>query len=71
MHLRAAEDMECPGQNHPGQSKKERPKHNNNKMRRKETPCPGLDHLGRNKQQPYVLIWIRYLTQWFYPVQPG
>ena len=20
---------------------------------------------------PYVLIWIRYFTQWFYPVLPG
>ena len=43
--------MECPGQNHPGQNKKERPKQNDNKMRKKETPCPALEHPGRNKQQ--------------------
>ena len=43
--------MDCPGENHPGQNKKERPKQNDNKMRRKETQCPGLEHPGRNKQQ--------------------
>ena len=31
--------------------------------------------LGKNvralKVISYVLIWIRYSTQWFYPVEPG
>ena len=45
------EAMECPGEDHLGQSKKERPQQNDSKMRRKESRCSGLDHLGWNKQQ--------------------
>ena len=48
---RADEDMECPGLDHTGQNKKERPKQNDNKKRRKESQRPGLEHPGRNKQQ--------------------
>ena len=39
---RADEDTENPGLDHPGQNKKERPKHNDNKMRKKQTRRPGL-----------------------------
>ena len=48
---RADEDMECPGLDHPGQNKKERPKRKDHKMRRKVTRQPGLEHPERNKQQ--------------------
>ena len=37
---RADEDKESPGLDHPGQNKKERPKQNDNKRRRKETRHP-------------------------------
>ena len=43
--------MEGRGPDHPGQNKKERPKKNDNKMRRKESGRPGLEHPRRNKQQ--------------------
>ena len=45
------EAMECPGLDHPGQSKKERPKQNGSNMRRKESRRPALGHPGRIKQQ--------------------
>ena len=48
---RADEDMECPGLDHPGQNKKERPKRKDHKMQRKESRHPGLEHPGPNKQQ--------------------
>ena len=28
-------------------------------------------HLRMCLLHPYVLFWIRYFTQWFYPVSPG
>ena len=34
-------------------------------------PMKGVLTRGTNEEtgsQPYVLIWIRYFTQWFYPV---
>ena len=37
---RAEEDKESPGLDHPGQDKKERPKQNDHKRRRKETRHP-------------------------------
>ena len=37
---RADEDKESPGLDHPGQNKKERPKRNDHKSRRKETQHP-------------------------------
>ena len=37
---RADEDKECPGLDHPGQNKKEGPKQNDQKRRRKETGHP-------------------------------
>ena len=43
--------MECPGLDQPGQTKKERPKRNDNKMRRKESQRPRQERPGRNKQQ--------------------
>ena len=43
--------MGCPGLDHPGQNKKERPKQKDSKKGRKESRRPGLDHPGRNKQQ--------------------
>ena len=48
---RADDNIKCPGLDHPGQNKKERPKQNDNKMRRIEFRGPGLEHPGRNKQQ--------------------
>ena len=48
---RADKDKGCPGLDHPGQNKRERPKQNDNKKRRKETRRPGLEHPGRNMQQ--------------------
>ena len=51
MQRSADEAMECPGLDHPRQNKKERPKRNDNKMRRKESRRPGLEHPGRNRQQ--------------------
>ena len=51
MQRSAEEAMECPGLDHPGQNKKERPKPNDNKIRRKESRRPGREDLGRNKQQ--------------------
>ena len=48
---RADEDMEYPRLDHPGQNKKERPKQNDNKKRRKESQRPGLEPPGQNKQQ--------------------
>ena len=51
MQRSADEAMGCPALDHPGQNKKERPKQNDNKMRRKEYRRPGLQHPGRNKQQ--------------------
>ena len=43
--------MECPGLDHPGQNKKERPQQNDSKIPRKETRRPGPELPGRNKQQ--------------------
>ena len=37
---RADKDKECPGLDHPGQSKKERPKRNDHKRQKKETQHP-------------------------------
>ena len=48
---RADQDKESPGLEHPGQNKKERPKRNDHKRRRKESRRTGLEHPGRNKQQ--------------------
>ena len=48
---RADEDKESPGLEHPGQNKKERPKRNDSRRRRKESRRTRLEHLGRNKQQ--------------------
>ena len=48
---RADKDMECPGLEHPGQNKKERPKRKNHKKRRKESRHPGLEHLGTSGGQ--------------------
>ena len=45
------ETKKCPGLDHPGQNKKERPKQDDGKKRRKETGRPGLDDPGQNKQQ--------------------
>ena len=47
----ADEDKECQGLDHPGHDKKERPKRNDHKRRRKECQRTGLEHPGRNKQQ--------------------
>ena len=43
MQRSANEAMECPGLDHPGQNKKERPKRIDNKMRRKESRRPGAE----------------------------
>ena len=43
--------MECPGLDHPGQNRKERPKQNDSSIRGNESIRPGLDHPGRIKQQ--------------------
>ena len=48
---RADEDKACPGLDHPGHNKKERPKRNDHKRRWKECRRTRLEHPGRNKQQ--------------------
>ena len=48
---RADEDFECPGLDHPGQNKKERPKRKDHKKQRKESRHPGLERPRRNRQQ--------------------
>ena len=42
---RAHGDKACPGLDHPGHNKKERPKQNDHKRRGKECRRPGLEHL--------------------------
>ena len=48
---RADEDKECPGLDHPGQNKKERPKRNDHKKRRNESRRLRQEHPERNEQQ--------------------
>ena len=48
---RAEGGKECPGLDHPGQNKKERPKRNDHKKRRKESRRPGQEQPWRNKEQ--------------------
>ena len=48
---RADIDKECPGLDHPGHNKKEWPKQNDHKRRRKESRRTGLEHTGRNRQR--------------------
>ena len=45
------ETMKCPGLDHPGQNKRERPRHDESIIRSKKTRRPGLYHPGRIKQQ--------------------
>ena len=47
---RADKDKECPGLDHPGQNKKERPKQNDNKKRMTQTRRPGLEHPASREQ---------------------
>ena len=45
------EAKKCPGLDHPGQNKKDWPKHDVSINRCNKTRRPGLDHPERNKQQ--------------------
>ena len=45
------EAKKCPGLDHPGQNKKEWPKHDASINRCNKTRCPALDHPVRSKQQ--------------------
>ena len=51
MQLRRDEAKTCSGLDHPGQKKKEWPKHDASINQSKKTRCTGLDHPERNKQQ--------------------
>ena len=56
---RADEDKESPGLDHPGQNKKERPKRNDNKRRRKETRHPPDWNIrgGTSSRGPHPPDW--------------
>ena len=51
MQRSGGEAKECPRLDHPGQNKKEWPKHDASNNRCKKTRRPGLDHREQNKQQ--------------------
>ena len=58
--LRTDEDKESPGLDHPGQNKKERPKRNDLKRRRKETRHPPDWSIrgGTSSRGRHPLDWI-------------